>query len=81
MNGTKASALREHRMGKKRIKRYVTIQDIVIPAGTELGQAPFRTSRFTNHVDTDIAHGPDMTSTWTMDLSDALEAGLIKEME
>lgn len=73
--------LREHRMGKNRGKRYRTRVDIVIPAGTELGQAPSRTVRFTNHVDTDLAHGPDMTSTWCMDEEDALAAGLIEEID
>jgi hypothetical protein len=74
-------ALREHRMGKHRGKRYRTVQDIVIPAGTEVGQAPSRTVRFTNHVDAGLAHGPDMSSTWTMDEAEALEAGLIERID
>jgi hypothetical protein len=72
--------LREHRMGKNRGKRYRLRAPITIPAGTELGQAPSRTVRFTNHVDCDISHGPDQTSTWTIDVQDGLEAGIIEEM-
>ena len=74
--------LQARKLGKRRsAKRYRLTQDIVIPAGTILGEAPSRTVRFTNHVDTDLAHGPDRTSTWTMDTDDAIDAGLIEEVK
>lgn len=61
------------------IPRYVTTRDIVIPAGTELDPAPTKTERFTPHVEAILGVTKDTTAYWTMDLSDAIDAGLVKE--
>lgn len=70
---------------------YVTAVDIVIPAGTELHEAPGRIIRSDRDGNPAItsgnpAHfveaivGPtrDTTFSWTMHIDDAVEAGLIR---
>jgi hypothetical protein len=60
---------------------YVTTQDIVIPAGTELTGAPWRIVRSVPFVDAIIGHGPDTTSIWSIDLQEAVALGLVAERE
>lgn len=70
---------------------YVTTQDIVIPAGTELIQAPARVVRSdkdglpamasgnpAHFVEAIIGPTKDTTFSWTMHIDDALDAGLIR---
>lgn len=71
---------------------YRTAQDIVIPAGTKLHEAPGRETRSDRDGRPCIASGQpchfvqavigptkDTHYTWTMHIDDALEAGLIEE--
>ena len=60
--------------------RYAIAKDIVIPAGTEVGMAPSRTDYISRHAEAIIEVTKDTTAHWRMDLSDALETGLIKEI-
>lgn len=72
--------------------KYVTTQDIVIPAGTELFQAAARVVRSdedgnpaltsgkpAHFVEAIIGPTKDTTYHWTMHIDDALDAGLIRE--
>jgi hypothetical protein len=60
-------------------KRYVTTQDILIPAGTEVGAPPQRSSRWGEDYEAVVGHGRDHTSYWTVNLDDAIELGLVRE--
>jgi hypothetical protein len=62
------------------MKRYRLRAPISIPAGTELYETPRKVVYFTEHVSFDLPHGPDQTSTWTIDVTEALEAGIIEEV-
>jgi len=61
-------------------KRYRTTADIIIPAGTVMIDAPTRRST-SGKVDGVIGHGRDHSSTWIVEKDDALELGLIEEIE
>jgi len=61
--------------------RYVTTEDIVIPAGTELSASPSKVAYYSDHVDAAIEHGPNVSSTWRMDLEEGLDLGLIQEVD
>jgi hypothetical protein len=64
--------------------KYRTTQDIVIPAGTVLQDAPWRTIRGgprpgpSGHVDAIMGHGKDVSSVWTIPIDDALAEGVIE---
>jgi hypothetical protein len=62
------------------VTKYVTVSDIVIPAGTELDASPSRIIHFYPHVCAIIAHGKDHISTWNIDLEEAVKLGLVKEV-
>lgn len=55
----------------------VTLKDIVIPAGTKINATPRHREYPQEHIDIDIGFGKDATGTFTIDLSDAEEAGII----
>lgn len=61
------------------MSKYVTVQDIIIPAGTELDPSPTQIKHFVPHVCAIIGHGRDYVSTWNMDLEEAIKLGLVKE--
>lgn len=60
--------------------QYVTTRDIVIPAGTLVGQAPDRTTHYTPHGSILVAINKDATADIRFDLDDALQDGLVKEI-
>lgn len=60
-------------------KKYVTAQDIVIPAGTAVQLAPNKISRYVPYAGVLLGVTKDTTAEWTMPLDEALETGLIKE--
>lgn len=57
---------------------FVTTQDIVIPAGTELAAPPSHSSRWAENHEAVVGHGRDHVSYWTVDIEDALKLGLVK---
>jgi hypothetical protein len=58
---------------------YRTTRDIVIPAGTEVDVSPpHRVDYFTETAVVLTAVTKDVTSTWHMDLEEALQEGLVK---
>ena len=59
----------------------VTLKDILIPAGTKINQSPHKREYFSVHMDIDIGFGKDFTGTFTMDISDAEDAGIIEQKE
>lgn len=61
-------------------KKYVTAQEIVIPAGTEVQLAPNKISRYVPYAGVLLGVTKDTTAEWTMPLDEALETGLIKEI-
>lgn len=74
--------------------KYVLAQDIVIPAGTELCEAPARVERCDKNGQPAMASGQpayfveaivgptkDTVYSWTMHIDDALEAGLIAPLQ
>lgn len=59
--------------------RFVTVRDIVIPAGTELSPPPRTSSRWGFDHEAVVGHRRDHTSYWSMDLKDAIALGLVEE--
>lgn len=70
---------------------YILKQDLVIPSGTELHQAPSKTVYADKDgnpagvspaywVEAVVAHGPDACSHWRIHIGDALEQGVIEEV-
>lgn len=62
-------------------KTYVTAREIVIPAGTPVHLAPNKISRFVPYAGVLLGVTDDSTAEWTMPLDEAVEAGLVKEIE
>lgn len=62
------------------MKKYVTINDIVIPAGTEVQVAPYKVRRFVPFASVLLGVTKDMTAEWTMPVDEAIKTGLIKEI-
>ena len=50
--------------------KFRTKKDIVIPAGTEFHDAPVKTVRHTEHIETVLALGPDNTISVVVPLED-----------
>lgn len=59
---------------------YKTTQDIVIPKGTTVSSGCSSVKFFVPHAMGIVDHTEDITSTWYMDMSEALELGLIEEV-
>lgn len=57
---------------------YVTVKDIVIPAGTRVAADGPKTSYTCERASILVAESKDCTSEWSMPLDEALELGLIK---
>lgn len=62
------------------MKKLVTTQDIVIPAGTEVGQGPVKSEYFTPHGEIIIGFDRDTTGSLRFDLDEAQTLGLVKEI-
>lgn len=62
---------------RARSQRYATKQDIVIPAGTEVGIAAWRVEREAPFAEAVIGPTKDTTFEWSMPLDEALELGLV----
>jgi hypothetical protein len=62
-------------------KTYVTAKEIVIPAGTPVQLAPNKISRFVPYAGVLLGVTNDTTAEWTMPLDEAIETGLVKEIE
>lgn len=60
-------------------KKYLTTRDIVIPAGTEIGKAPWRVIRAVDFAEAVIGFGKDNCASFTMPLDEMLELGLAVE--
>jgi hypothetical protein len=56
---------------------FVTARDIIIPAGTEVGVAPWKTERVVPFACAVVGPTKDTTFEWTMPLDEALEQGLV----
>jgi hypothetical protein len=67
---------------KRQSKTYVTTKDIVIPAGTEVSVDGPKTHTYC-YEKASILRGEtkDVTSEWSMDLREALDIGLVRELE
>ena len=65
----------------KKSKEYVVITDIVIPAGTNISIAPFKTIRYVDFGEAVIGFGKDACGTFTMPLDEMLELNLITELK
>lgn len=49
---------------------YVLTEDLVIPRGTVFGEAPTNTKYYSDHVQADVALGPDNTVTVVVPIED-----------
>lgn len=58
---------------------YVTAKDIVIPAGTPVGEAPWRTERAVPFASVLIATSKDSTAELVIPLDEAIKLGLVVE--
>lgn len=61
--------------------KFVTTEDIVIPAGTEVGLGPLKSEYFMPHGEIIIGFDKDTTGSLRFDLEEAQALGLIKEAE
>ena len=60
------------------MSKLVTTRDIVIPAGTEVGPGPSKSSYFTPHGEILIGFDKDTTGSLRFDLKEAIQLGLVK---
>lgn len=63
----------------KNSERYRTTADIVIPAGTILMSPPVASTRWGRDWEAVVGHGRDHCSTWSIDIEQGLEAGVIEK--
>lgn len=75
-------------MGQQQVKNYSRDarkfqlkNDFLIPAGTEVGVAPFAVRRIETFGEALISLSKDATAELTFDLIEALELGLIEEVK
>ena len=62
------------------MKKYRTLRDILIPAGTEVtAEMPHKTQHYTESAVVTIEVTRDIAAEWRMDLEEAIEAELIEE--
>jgi hypothetical protein len=58
--------------------KYKLVQDLLIPAGTEVGsEPPHKAQRYTETAVVTIAVTDDITAEWRMDMEEALDAGVV----
>ena len=69
-------------MTKRPLKVYRTAKEIVIPAGAEVGIDPPHTTEYmTDRAMILIEVTADTTAYWSMDLQEAIDEGLVEEVE
>lgn len=68
-------------MTKRKQPIYALMFDIVIPAGTRIYEGPINIQYKVPVGEAIIGHGPDTTSHWLIDLEEAQDLGIIKEIK